>query len=79
MFLRSLASFSRLILLDRRGSGLSDHVLREQQLSLENRMEDIRAVMDAIGSARAVLLALENGGFRSPLCSRQRCPIAPPA
>ena len=63
VFLRSLASFSRLILLDRRGSGLSDHVLREQQLSLENRMEDIRAVMDAIGSARAVLLALENGGF----------------
>jgi class 3 adenylate cyclase len=63
VFLRRLASFGRLILLDRRGSGLSDHVLREQQLSLENRMEDIRAVMDAIGSVRAVLLALENGGF----------------
>jgi pimeloyl-ACP methyl ester carboxylesterase len=63
-FLRRLASFSRLILFDRRGSGLSDHVIdRMQQLSLENRMEDVRSVMDAAGSARAVLLALEDGGF----------------
>ncbi len=63
-FLRRLASFSRLILLDRRGSGLSDHVMdRIQQLSLENRMEDVRAVMDEIGSSRAALLALESGGF----------------
>lgn len=63
-FLRRLGSFSRLILLDRRGTGLSDHVMdRMQQLSLENRMEDVRAVMDAIGSSRAVLLALEDGGL----------------
>jgi class 3 adenylate cyclase len=63
-FLRRLASFSRLILLDRRGTGLSDHVMdRMQQLSLENRMEDVRVVMDAIGSPRAVLLALEGGGL----------------
>ena len=63
-FLRRLASFSRLILLDRRGTGLSDHVMdRMQLLSLENRMEDVRVVMDAVGSSRAVLLALEDGGL----------------
>jgi class 3 adenylate cyclase/pimeloyl-ACP methyl ester carboxylesterase len=63
-FLRRLASFSRLILLDSRGSGLSDHILdRAQQLTLESRMEDVRAVMDATDSARATLLGLELGGF----------------
>jgi pimeloyl-ACP methyl ester carboxylesterase len=63
-FLQRLASFSRLILLDRRGTGLSDHVLdREQQLTLESRMEDVRAVMDAADSARATLLGLESPGF----------------
>ena len=64
LFLRRLASISRLIVLDRRGTGLSDHVLdRMQQLAPENRMEDVRAVMDAVGSSRAVLLALETGGL----------------
>ena len=44
-------AFSRLILLDRRGTGLSDHIVdREQQLTLESQLEDIRAVMDAAGS-----------------------------
>ena len=62
-FLRRLASFSRLIVIDRRGTGLSDHLVQEHQLSLENRMEDVRAVMDEIGSSRAVLLGLEVGGF----------------
>ena len=63
-FLQRLASFSRLILLDSRGMGLSDHVLdREQQLTLESRMEDVRAVMDAVDSARATLLGLESAGF----------------
>jgi class 3 adenylate cyclase len=63
-FLRRLASFSRLILLDRRGTGLSDHILdRDEQLTLESRMEDIRAVMDAVGSHRASLLGLETAGF----------------
>jgi pimeloyl-ACP methyl ester carboxylesterase len=63
-FLQRLASFSRLILFDRRGTGLSDHVLdREQQLTLESRMEDVRAVMDAADSARATLLGLESTGF----------------
>jgi pimeloyl-ACP methyl ester carboxylesterase len=63
-FLQRLASFSRLILLDRRGTGLSDHVLDPmQRLSLENRVEDVRAVMDAADSTRAMLLGLESGGF----------------
>jgi class 3 adenylate cyclase len=63
-FLQRFASFSRLILLDRRGTGLSDHILgREQQLTLESRMEDIRAVMDAAGSDRATVLGFENSGF----------------
>ena len=62
-FLQRLASFSRLILFDGRGNGLSDHILdSEQQLTLEARMEDVRAVMDAAGSRRAVLFGLE-GGF----------------
>ena len=61
-FLRRLASFSRLILFDSRGQGLSDHVLeREQLLTLENRMEDVLAVMDAVDSVRATLLGLDNG------------------
>jgi len=55
-------AFSRLILLDRRGTGLSDHIVdREQQLTLESQLEDIRAVMDAAGSERAVLLGFESG------------------
>lgn len=52
-FFRELASFSRLILLDRRGIGLSD---RPRDLGpLETRMDDVRAVLDAVGSERAAL------------------------
>ena len=61
-FLHRLASFSRLIVYDSRGMGLSDHVLeREQVLTLESRMEDVRAVMDALDSTRAILLGLDAG------------------
>ncbi len=61
-FLHRLASFSRLIVYDSRGMGLSDHVLeREQILTLESRMEDVRAVMDAVDSTRATLLGLDSG------------------
>ena len=43
MFPAAFAAFSRLILLDRRGTGLSDHIIeREQQLALESQMEDVR-------------------------------------
>jgi class 3 adenylate cyclase len=54
-----LASFSRLILFDKRGSGLSD---RDQTPDLEMRADDLRAVMDAVGSQRAVLLGDADGG-----------------
>jgi pimeloyl-ACP methyl ester carboxylesterase len=47
-FLRRLASFSRLIVVDKRGTGLSDRVTRLP--TLEQRMHDVRAVMDAVGS-----------------------------
>jgi class 3 adenylate cyclase len=62
MFPKAFAAFSRLILLDRRGTGLSDHILEgDQQLALESQMEDVRAVMDAAGSDRAVLAGFESG------------------
>jgi hypothetical protein len=59
-FLRRLASFSRLILVDRRGTGLSDRVA--DLPSLEQRMDDVRAVMDAAGSERAALFGISEGG-----------------
>ena len=49
-FLRRLASFSRLILFDKRGTGLSDRVALDDLPTLEQRMDDVRAVMDAVGS-----------------------------
>jgi pimeloyl-ACP methyl ester carboxylesterase len=52
-FLERLAGFSRLITFDRRGTGLSDR-LREPA-TLEVRMDDVRAMLDAVGSERAVL------------------------
>src|SRR5690349_2422233 len=50
-FLRRLASFSRLILFDKRGTGLSDRPTESP--TIEERIDDIRAVMDAVGSERA--------------------------
>ena len=64
-FLEKLASFSRLILFDKRGTGLSDPVVAPA--SLEDRMDDVRAVMDAAGSERAALLGLSEGGPMSVL------------
>src|SRR6266568_1083097 len=59
-FYDRLASFARLILLDKRGTGLSD---RPRDLgSLETRMDDIRAVLDAVGAERAVLVGSGAGG-----------------
>jgi len=65
-FLDRLASFSRLILFDKRGTGLSDHVPVSELPTLEQRMEDVHAVMDAVGSERAVLIGVSEGG---PMCS----------
>lgn len=54
-----LASFARVIMFDRRGSGLSDPVTDAP--TLEVRMDDVRAVMDAAGSQRAALLGISEG------------------
>ena len=61
-FLRRVASFSRLILFDKRGMGLSDRVPEDRLPSLETRMDDVRAVMDAAGSDRAVVFGVSEGG-----------------
>jgi DNA-binding SARP family transcriptional activator/pimeloyl-ACP methyl ester carboxylesterase len=66
-FYRQLASMGRLILFDKRGTGLSDRVSPEHLPDLETRMDDVRAVLDAVGSERAVLLGLSEGGAMSTL------------
>ena len=61
-FLRRLASIGRLILFDKRGTGLSDRVPLHALPTLEQRMADVRAVMDAVGSERATLVGYSEGG-----------------
>lgn len=61
-FLRRLASFARLILFDKRGTGMSDPLPLDRVPSLEERMDDVRAVMDAAGSGRATLFGHSEGG-----------------
>jgi pimeloyl-ACP methyl ester carboxylesterase len=61
-FYRRLASFSRLILFDKRGTGLSDRVAPDNLPSLEVRMDDMRAVMDEVGAERAAVLGHSEGG-----------------
>jgi class 3 adenylate cyclase/pimeloyl-ACP methyl ester carboxylesterase len=58
-FLSRLASFSRFIFVDKRGVGMSDRV--EGAPSLETRMDDVRAVMDAVGSPRAAIMGVSEG------------------
>ena len=59
-FFTRLAAFSRLILFDKRGTGLSDRM--KGVADLETRMDDVRAVMDAAGSERAALMGISEGG-----------------
>lgn len=63
-FFRALSNFCRVILFDKRGSGLSDRVT--QSPALEERMDDVRAVLDAVGSSSATLLGYSEGG---PMCA----------
>ena len=65
LVLRRLASFCRLILFDKRGTGLSDRVPEDRLPTLEQRMDDVRAVMEAVGSDRAALFGASEGG---PMC-----------
>ncbi|MBN8508548.1 MAG: adenylate/guanylate cyclase domain-containing protein [Burkholderiales bacterium] len=63
-FLQGLASFARLVLFDKRGTGLSDRVAFLP--GLETRIDDVRAVLAAVGSTRAVLCGYSEGG---PMCA----------
>jgi pimeloyl-ACP methyl ester carboxylesterase len=62
-----LASFSRLILFDKRGTGLSDPVPLDRLPTLEERMDDVRAVLDAVGSSAAAVFGFSEGGLMSVL------------
>jgi len=62
---RRLAEFSRVITFDKRGTGLSDRMSGVP--SLEERMDDVRAMMDAVGSSRAAILGVLEGGPMSVL------------
>ena len=64
-FLERLAAFSRVVLFDKRGTGLSDRVSPHELPTLEQRMDDVRALMDAVGLGRAVLFGHSEGG---PMC-----------
>ena len=65
-FFNRLTSFSRLILFDKRGTGLSDRVSLSELPTLEQRMDDLRAVMDAANSRKAALIGTSEGG---PMCA----------
>lgn len=60
--LRRLATFARVITFDKRGTGMSDPVSLAELPTLEDRMDDVRAVMDAVGSERATLFGHSEGG-----------------
>jgi class 3 adenylate cyclase/pimeloyl-ACP methyl ester carboxylesterase len=62
---RSFAELGRLIAFDARATGLSDGVRGDRLPTLEERIDDLRAVMDAVESERAILVAFADGG---PLC-----------
>jgi class 3 adenylate cyclase len=64
-FLNRIAAYSRLILFDKRGTGLSDRVGGIP--GLEQRMDDVRAVMDAAGSERAAIFGISEGGAMAML------------
>ena len=65
-FFDRLASFARVIVFDKRGTGLSDRVDPSALPTLEQRMDDVRAVMDAANSDKAALVGVSEGG---PMCA----------
>ena len=66
-FLRRLSEFTRLILFDRRGCGLSDRHGTTAAPTLEERMDDVLAVLDAVGSRQASILGVSEGGSLAAL------------
>jgi pimeloyl-ACP methyl ester carboxylesterase len=82
-FYEALARFTRLIRFDKRGTGMSDRVMGA--MSLKERIDDIRAVLDAAGVERASLFGFSEGGtmaavIRCPAsrAGRQACPVRQP-
>src|SRR3954466_11992792 len=75
-YLERLASFSRLILFDKRGTGLSDPV--PTPATLEERVDDLRAVMDAAGAERPAPLGVPGGGGAWASGGGGRCVCFPP-
>lgn len=78
-FYRRMASYARLIMFDKRGTGLSDRDVGVP--TLEDRMDDVRAVMDAVGSDRAALVGQSEGGaiaalFAATYPERASCVVA---
>jgi pimeloyl-ACP methyl ester carboxylesterase len=65
--LERLADFSRLITFDKRGTGLSDSVPTDRLPTLEERMDDMRAVLDAVASEQAAVFGFSEGGLMSAL------------
>jgi pimeloyl-ACP methyl ester carboxylesterase len=65
--LERLATFSRLIQFDKRGTGLADRVANDRLPTLEERMDDVRAVLDAAGSEQTALFGHSEGGSMSVL------------
>ena len=61
-FFERLARFARVIVFDKRGTGMSDRVPADRLPNLEERMDDVRAVMDAAGSRRAAIFGVSEGG-----------------
>lgn len=61
-FFERLAQLARVIIFDKRGTGMSDRVPEDRLPSLEQRMDDVRAVMDAAGSSRAAVFGVSEGG-----------------
>ena len=76
-FLRRLSKFARVISFDKRGQGLSDRISGAP--TLEQRLDDVRAVMDHVGSRRAALLGFSEGCAMSAMfaasTSRARLPL----
>jgi hypothetical protein len=74
-FLTRLASFARLIVFDKRGIGLSDRVSADRMPTMEERMDDVRAVLDVVGAERAAVFC-QGSARRSASSSPPRIPNA---
>lgn len=62
-FVERIARFARLVVFDKRGTGLSDRLPPDAEPGFERRAEDIRAVMDAAGISRAAIVGIADGGL----------------